>query len=386
MKRVLAGLPYQPTPGSLLRIAGWCGLFFYLSTLFLPRIDITRTQPSQSELNVAIPMMLESDPRWIRDDFGPFAEGANPSIAWVTGSSVYIKKPPRTYYLPELVSDELRQRHGLAVTSYMYTLTGRRPIDTYVMIKDAISRKPNYIVVIINPFWEFNDKALFFRTSVFNQASKQWWNGEDWLMQFTMTSPKNHLFALLGQHIPVIASSHDYFDQLGLRQLALDLDLKKNEITHENSKRQNMQPLHFWMRYDSDFSRPKKIHSREQLDVGNFQEGAISLANTAPTAWPNELIRKSLDALTKSGIPSLIYVAPVSATMSGVDAVAGHERVVLAISSLKSEYEGRRMRIVESIPREVVDTMKFRDYLHPEEAGSLPIFLSDLIYCLASNK
>jgi hypothetical protein len=127
MKRLVADLKYQATWSGLLRIACWCGLFLYLSTLLLPRIPITETFPMQSALHSATPMMLrESDPRWVRDDFSLFPENGIANIAWVAGSSIIIKDKAKRYFLPELVSDDLRRRHSLDFNSYIYAKHGRQ--------------------------------------------------------------------------------------------------------------------------------------------------------------------------------------------------------------------------------------------------------------------
>jgi hypothetical protein len=243
------------------------------------------------------------------------------------------------------------------------------------------------MVITINPFWAYNDKALFFKTSVFNRASTQWWSIDDWAMQLTLSSPRNHLFAFLGKHIPVFASRYNYAHQLKHEGFtALHADLKKHAKLDRESEQIIKQPLQFWMLYGDGIPQPGKLDEGKKFKPESWQEGALSLANTQDTSWPNELLRKTLDAVTQSNIPSLLYVAPVAPAMSDMEAVSAHKEIIFAINTLKKEYERERMRIIEYIPQEVVDTIEFRDHLHLKEPGSLPAYLSDLVYSLESKK
>ncbi len=386
-------LKYHPTPAGLVRILFWTIFFLWLSTEFLPPVKITGISRKHVKSTLVVPMRLNNnDPRWLRDDFLAFPETGVTEVAWITGSSIVIRNQGKTRLLPELVGQNARNSHGLEMKTYMYSQNARRLLDTYTMVKDALLRKPDAMVIIINPFWEYNGKAIFFRPSVFNHGAQLWWNKYDWPMQFMLTSPANHLYSTIGRQIPLVAARLDYARLLrkevgwtaGIAQV--DRGLKKHIRHQPRNKKRLSQSLQFWIMHGDLAPHIGKLDDGGQLDARAWQSTAISLADTHPDSWQDTLLHQLFESVRNSGIPTLVYLAPVSLAMNETYAVSAYNSVSNAFHLLKLEYEGETLKFIERFPKRIKETLVFRDYLHLSSPGALPAYLSDQLLELITSK
>lgn len=374
---------YRPSPVGLIRIAGWCGFFLWLSSLAIPSLGPAVAQSGGH----AVGMLLKgSDPRWIRDGFETFPTSSSPNIAWITGSSAVIRGEADRHYLPDLTVESLRDNYGLEMNAYLYLMNGRRVLDTYSMLKDAVVRRPDVMVVVINPFWDYNPKAIFYRTNLLNHATQLWWNSKDWPLQFLLASPSNHFYGAMGKKIP------NFFSLARHRGLTTDLMkidpvLKRSTAEIRRNEGPSLQPLQFWM-LKGDIApeleaRLSPHWDGNRIDTLKWQSAAIGLADSRPGSWPEKLMRNMFEEITESDIPTLVYVAPISPKLSGERAVAGYETVVKAVRGLKFEYESENLKVIERFPPNVSESLLFRDYLHLADSGALHDYLSGIIYELA---
>jgi hypothetical protein len=338
-----------------------------------------------------------ADPRWVRQDIKTFPKDKYINIVWLDGSASYFLKAGEkgadawasVEFLPDKVNEVLEDKFKVEARILLYLIASRRILDTYTMVLDAVSRKPDAIVLSLDPFWTFNAQAVFFRPSVFNRGAGLWWNSDDWPWLFTLNSPSSHLWNWAGQHFPLLVARHDYQIDLIQRSKALiGTDLKglrdkkaapvKGKVEKNDAQVEFNQPLMFWVLFRTYGGDLSYFFPDGEVNVQAWQTAALRLASNEARTWPYSIVRKTLTTLRNSGIPAFVYIPPVSPEMNNnATAMESYDIVVSAIEELRPEYESDKLRILTHIPKNVVDSMSFQDYLHVDKGGTFPEFLSE---------
>lgn len=379
---VLETFQYQPSPGGLLRIAGWTFLFLVLISValtrptVLPKADLVHMDTGPNDL------------RWVRDDFDLFPKGKDLNVAWLSGSSIVIKNGDN---LPQRVQQLMSSDEGVPTRAFVYSVSARRTLDTYTMVQDALERKPDVMVLVINPFWVFNSKAVFNKQNLFNHAAKLWWNESDWLWQFTLTAPANHLYNLLGRHIPIIADRHHYVryarkESRKLFGVSLIPEAVRPQKKPGNTALKFSQSLQFWLLFKKFNGDIEQFFPKGRSDPMRWQLAAISQADTDLSSWPVEIMHQMLSKIRDSGVRTLLYVAPISPQMRGMGSRNGYNAVLNTMQDLKGEYENEKLRFIVNMPKNITDSIEHRDYLHLREPGELPTLISKQLSELVSTK
>ena len=94
---------------------------------------------------------------------------------------------------------------------------------------------------------------------------------------------------------------------------------------------------------------------------------------------PNLEQERMMRDLVASGVPALVYCAPVAPDLAEFPAAAAaHAEVLKALADLRAAYESPHLRIVVEIPQQITDELSFRDLLHLEATGTgrLPDYLA----------
>ncbi len=401
----LSCLKYEPDWFGLVRIAGWAVLFVALTNLIpVPPVDVPYKKLLE-ETQVTQLNTTGSDPRWVRSDFDTFPRVDDyKNIAWLTSSSVLLLKATEQEggdiwssvdFVPDKVNQILNSKYDVKTKEFLYLIPASRILDTYTMAMDAVVREPDAIVLALDPFWIYNNKAIFYRDPVFNHGARLWWNADDWPMQFVLASPGNHLWNILGQHISLVSLRNDYqvflIDQLK-RLMGKDLkDLSKKTVaTAEKSDKppvKLLQSLRFWLlfrSYDGDLSR---MYRDGEINVTGMQAAAISQTDTGAEAWADTLVKRMLMRLKDSGIPTLVYIAPVSPNMTKPQrALDGYASVLRAFRSYKAMHETESFQILVDFPDEVTSSINFQDYIHLDKGGVFPEYLSGRVSELVNKK
>ena len=376
---------YEPSGWGVVRIAGWFAAFLVLSAVMAP--PRTTELPDHGERMVTM-HTFRNDPRWVRQDLARYpVEPASPSIAWITGSSAFIYGPGLTgterletrELLPERVAERLERDHGVTPRVYLHQLDARRLLDTATMTTDAIRRQPDAMVIVLNPFWSFNDQAIFHRTELMRQGAVLWWNRHDWTRQFLLVPPRTHLEHLVGRCLPLVGDRHDYGDLIDFQGWA------RNMWSRTAPRPQTGPSLIFWVTHrdhDGDISTLREPNGA--LDILAWQATAMAQANPDPSAWPAKILDDLMEQVADSGIPTLVYVAPVSPELrKHPEAAAALDAANAGFTRLAERHQGEGIRFVTSFPPSVLDSLSFEDLLHLDNAGELPAFieqeLSDIL-------
>ncbi|MDB4470719.1 hypothetical protein N9063_00385 [Deltaproteobacteria bacterium] len=393
LEKFLDKFKYSPTFTGLLRVAGWTILFLGLTSAVLPQLPVkTLYQDSLLDTTVTSMMTEKNDLRWVRDDFRSFPKGEHLNVVWISGSSIKLKsggRDSKLEFLPQKIDQLMTDKHGVSTRSYLYSLSGRRLLDTYTMVKDALTRNPDVLVLTINPFWVYNSKAIFLDQEVFNSGAQLWWNKYDWPWQFTLASPSNHLYSLIGRHSVLFSASRDYFALMdsgfkGLVGVGLKPPPQKLAKKHRSKKKKLSQPLKFWLQYQL---RDGYIeHTKLSRSPVVWQAAAISQSNTSPSSWASVILSQILETIKNSNIPTLLYVAPVSPEMKEADALTSYKAIMEEMQKLQRDYDNNNFRFIIGMPSEVEKSIIFRDYLHQSSPGNLPQLLSGKLLELVKQK
>jgi hypothetical protein len=350
-----------------MRIASWAVVFLLLASLLLPsRVPLLAPAPGRL-LPPLVPMLLApGETGWVRSDLTSFSNTADdhPVVAWIAGSSAWVGHPERQpISLPQLVADSLGRDTGLQPSIPFYFQNSRRILDTEVLLGHAISMRPDAIVLTVNPFWAFNNKAVLFKNQLLIHGAGNWWTGRHWPRQLAMVAPRLHVQEHLGRHVARAGRSGE-FQRWVDRSITPSLAPASPRWTGRR-----VQPLAQWIRLGRfDVWPPGRV----PVESHWFWQGAvISQADTDRDTWAARLVGQMLRNLETSGIPTLVYCAPVSPRLAEFPpAAAGHARVLDALVELRSEHQGPRLRIIVELPPEVAEGLAFRDLLHLRQGGA----------------
>lgn len=368
LNRLLNQFEYKSSPTGLIRITLWTLFFLTVISQFLPQKNI-----SLKKEQVALMINRSNSSEWIRSDLKKFPKENDLNIAWVSDSSIILGNKLKKRYLPEIVNYMMASNSEVIPHSFVYSAISGRILDTYGMVNDALAREPDVLVLTLNPFWAYNNKAVFFRKALFNHGAKAWWNSSDWMWQFTLVTPSNHLFNILGRHFSVIANRKKL-----LKKLTPTLT-KFKKIQSKTNQIKFRQPSKFWLLFQSFNGNIEKIYTKRKMNVNAWQLAAISQANTSDETWNSELLNNIMLNIKKSNIPTLIYVAPIASNMTDREALNSYENVLNAVDLLKNRFENDRIKFIISFPDEIYNSLNHRDYLHLKDPGKLPAFLAQQI-------
>lgn len=384
---------------SLVRIAGWTLFFLLILSAILPQTGVRLRYEKEILAQGIYPIMADpADPRWARPDIIPKSERKT-DIIWIAGSSVLI--PPDRFaeegeqtiydHLPARVKDVLKQEYNIETRTRMSMLLARRALDTYTMTLDAISRQPDFMVVILNPFWDLNEQSVFFKRELFNPGISLWAKRGDWRL-VALARPAHMLWALAGSHIPVLRDGYDrmlaFEEMVEKHKLVPDLNLKPKK-TKLFADLKYDQPLTFWIVQRFLDGNTQEIESHPgKFDAKMWQLlNLISMRLDREKGWADHYTNKTLQTISESGIPSLVYLAPLSERVSAQpEAYDKYAQVVQRINEMKKTYEHNNLKIITTLPREVEFSMSHVDFLHMDEPGKLSDFLAGEIAAMIESR
>ena len=371
MNMLTARMSYQPTLWGLLRIAAWTCLFLYLFALVLPAPQPTRTDPISTGRPDVIPMKWEEgDLKWTREN--PDLPGNRTTIAWVADSSAKvigvdpITKSTLVQALPTQIMDLLDRDYNNKLDMLFYYTKARREAETYAMLLEAISHKPDVLVLTLNPFWVYNQYAFAQADSLFGTALNNRGLSSDHLVFASfLVNPRDTAYSLVGNHFRL------FRDNLGYHRLFVH-DTSSSATRKSSDKPNELIDVYF--KYPLDF----------WLDMGGRWHGdrvrkLMRVSNPEKAYWNRYFLRLELERLTEAGIPTFIYLAPVSPELMTNQAdVDGYLAVMDALQRFFANAPSN-IRFDLKIPPEIIGSIKFGDLYHYKDSGMLPDYLASKI-------
>ncbi len=368
-EKPLSYLKPDITADSITRIILWTLLFLGIAHFHAPKV--TPQLPYAEEMaaqNLTPLSAATSDPRWSRNDLETLPEN---SIAWVAGSSIAVNPHEDGDYL--FLPSQIKTNNPQYVSIKM----ARRMLDTYTMVKDTIARKPAGMVIVLNPFWDLQDTASFFKTNLMNKGAALWANPQDFHFLPLLSSPGNILWAAVGHRHNLIGNGYDY---LKIAQSEFMAKPKK-KIQKETSETLTYnQPTLFWM-----MNRYNEGKNFTDFDAKAWQAEVMAQNNVSQSKWGMKLLENMISAIEKSEIPTIIYIAPTSPALARSPAREAYQTIIGEINFMMQQEDASNIDYVQ-IPQSVINSMDYIDYLHVRSSGQLPAFLARQISAMMEGK
>lgn len=395
LKRIinpLGLLDYQASWLGLLHIFLWTVFFLLLARLVFPELPMVLNFERRltKDTSVSPMFLLWGQPGWLRKDFETFPKSEQANIAWVGESSVNLREKGKKG-ISDLMSlaatRTFNEKYGYAPNIYTYTVHSRKALDLHTLVKDAIARNPDMLVITINPFWDYNSSSIFYRNQVFKVGAKRWWNAQDWPKQFLMAAPTDHFYNAAGQYIPLMMAPAQYSRSLhkyskgwfGSGEVKKYNALTRKKNRHKENYRH---AFDLWFR-DNEEKMTETGEDTADKKPHNRQSKVMALNVSSHSHVAKDLIGEMFETLEASGIPALIYLDPIAEILFKYpDSRAGYQYVKNALTAHQSKYQSEKIGFIIDFPSEVYESLSFRDYIHLSDAGMLPEFLTDKMHGL----
>jgi hypothetical protein len=371
---------YIPSWPGIARIAGWILLFLLLLNLSFRQVPYLKMYGESDAGRIEYMMTHEEEPHWVREVPGEFPQGPAPNVVWVGGSGMRLSlKKTKPTFLPNLVFDQVSERYDADARVWMYYIQAGRSLDTFTAALDGVSRKPDAIFLEINPVWVFGKLKFYGFTNLLNGGARLWRSHENLALQMLVAAPGNHLWNNAGRYLPRVspAASRSLSTRLnqyltrpgGNRGSGMDKGLLVKDSFS--------QPPVFWLRNTMTEQDLAAYEVSASPRASKIQGGVMMHAGTTENAWPEFLFRKQLEAVRDSGIPAIIYLAPVSPeNIVSPELRAAYDNIQAKLRLIKTEYMGDNMTIIVDYPPEVLASITQKDYIHMTDPGRFPEFLA----------
>lgn len=360
---------------SIVRIHVWVILALAVSSIVITDRDV---DSSTTRWNLIIDSEDTRDVGLDRNDPRGFLSNEtskdNFDIAWIGGSTLQNIDTDYYRFLPDIAGDVIGSVNGKPVDVDIFFLSAMRTFDEYVALLAAIDTKPDLIVLTINPLWILNDGAiqswdnLDGRTAALI-ASRP----EAWKVGLQLLSPTDAAWGLAGSRIPAIEqrwsfapSARDLVDDWDLldRSVPPEATAQQSELAHIRSLRA---PLNFWGEYR--YPRPG---ANVVPDLAWFKQSVTTGGIVNDT-----ILSMMAAAIRDSGIPTYIYVAPISPDSLAYpeieEALFDVER---GLDRHFEEFAGPMVSFNPTSLSRVIDPLPFNNLVHTANADPLGEFLA----------
>lgn len=398
---------YKATPAGIFRIALWALLFLVIAGLYLPQKE--RDMPfAENAKGLAItPLItLPSDPAFINDEAQQVK--ADLKIAWISDSSSVIYKPGAKFLdfatmgqnalLPVETLNTLKTLGVHNPHIDLYIRLSLRSLESYTLTQLALARDADLIVLTLNPFFVFNNHAIFKGDSHFARASQTWMaDRSTWSWLPLLPSPSDHFWALLGRHFDIFsrapAFAEDIHDTKNMLWSAVFPALKgKDNKSPRPESAQNLKEnaMIFWVtqRYlKGDMS--KLVNDKNEAVNSKWYRQLIRLTELNETSFNHAILIRTLEQIKASGKMALIYLAPVSENLRDDEAAwTSYLAIKAELEKLKRLYDSEKMMLVVNMEPEVLKNTVFAkdDDVHLNDSGKLSAFLASQIQKLTQTR
>ena len=322
-------------------------------------------------------MLSNRDPRGFRDDVAG-RKGDRFRIAWIGGSSLKVRKRKgespyrwlKDTYIPVEVRNRLEEKWGRKVDVVFYFADAQRIFDSYLCLLHSLEQNPDLIVLTVNPFWSFNDKAVSFRSHLFESAPVSAW---PWILQ--LGRPADLIAGRASLLFRVVRDRLDIHRALFPSFLDVDSQPAQEEQSSENKHRRVedllslSQPIVFWVHHEH-------WSGQDRADVVEWQRAAMHYGSEDAQGMSNVILESVFETLAEAEIPALVYMSPVSFEVLSDDLLslklAAAEAILAGHKSVERE---TGLKVLSDNPTHVLPGVKFRDLLHPTDVQPLSSYL-----------
>jgi hypothetical protein len=382
-------LGYTPSWRSLVRVGLWflVGLVAINAVVPDQRRDLTTDRYNAAAPDAWVRSITaeRGDPR----GFTPTTNDGVFKIAWIGGSEIQSINKGSYTFLPMAVRRHLTTVDGRPVSIDMYFVSGMRLVDEYAAVGAAIADGVDLVVVSLNPVWVLNDLAVqgwdnfngtLVRTNVTRPAA--------WPLVASLVGPGDALWSLAADELGFVDDRYQWGQRLQARvdELSVLRDpapaapgagtARPSEL---DRIREMTIPVEFWSTYAPTVDPSAPLAERQ---AALFERSASSRST-----FNDDVLDRIGDAVTKSGIPTLVYTAAVS------DAVLDDPRIATQLETIErrladhaSAFDSTRVRYEPQTIARRAPGMKFNDVVHVADLGPLAnVMTSDVCKLLTAT-
>lgn len=401
---------YQPSWLGCLRIFIWSVLFLILAGSILPEHKmVIPFEDNVQALSITPMITLPSDPMFIRKKDSIVHQDKKPKIAWISDSSSVLYKPGAKFLdFSKMAENELLPVKVLTYLNVngfpnaqmdLYLRLSLRSLEAYTLTIAALEQKPDMVVLTLNPFFVFNDHAIFKGKSHFPRASKIWsghWENGALILLFC--APRDHFWNLIISKFNIFTKAPAYAQDIAKQKHKLwyavfpELNglLNQTEITQHSEEKLKENALIFWVvqRQLKGDIRPLVNEKNEAINAIWYRQ-LIRLSALNDISWNSVLLDMILQAIQQSGVKAVLYLAPVSQELhQDITAWERYEKIKEKLNEIAKRYGDENINIITNIPNEVLKDAVFvkDDGVHMQAEGDLDIFLARQIAKATSSQ
>ena len=379
----------RPLP--LLRIACWTGLFLWLIPTFVHPCELREVIQFQEYVDpaqmVCVPITYHSTNGFRRDIAAKKADEFR--YAWIGGSSLLVSRPSPDgreddiRFLPTLVQPLLQKTGGRRPFALMYSLQAGRLYDEYLCVLDALSHQPDLLVVELSPVWVYCDKDISFWPNLYADGVRLIPpRPQDWAYYLLLTSPSKMAEGALSPVFSVVNDRYRYyyrFVQLVQRggglahQAAMQPAGDTGQPASPRQSRLWTMPIAFWFMNELEYDRfPDPSVWQEQI--------LLHYCNTSAATANADILDMMLRAIRDSGVPTLIYTAPLNPeAMRNPQVLARIETINAALNHLADSVSNPAVCFWLTNPNHPLKPEDYFDNLHVKSPEKFVEQLADRI-------
>lgn len=285
-------------------------------------------------------------------------------IGWVGASSVQVRTPEGERFYPQIIRERVSEIDARPLEIDMYFLSGMRIWDEYMALLAAISDDVDLLVVTLNPMWVFNDDAITGWNNLGPSGARDLLSEpQAWPYAPLVITPSEALLGTVGHQFEAIDGHWSYGQALRKRiadWTPLDRsqppvsDGEPSELATVTAMRN---PINFWWAYRNARPTGMTTEGNHAWELNNANPDGRTF-NKAVVGW-------MADAVVDSGIPTLVYLAPIASSSLEDprvdDALAGIEA---RLAEYTDDFEADHVHFEHlSLSREL-PYLEFRDLIH----------------------
>jgi hypothetical protein len=278
------------------------------------------------------------DPRGFRRmDSHPGREGFR--IAWISGSGTQVIWPLSApdgkvdinEFMPMYVQPKVSARIAKDVDIFLYVLQAGTPLDKYFAVNDALSRGADLIIYEVNPIYDFLGVVSSLRQNLFATAARRMFSSYRVASRvLSLAMPMDVIAALVQYRLPAIGDRWSYY-QLLSRYLAISIPKvastsKRVDPTSPQAKiAAASDSWNFWPAYGNQKPRDsacQRANLAGQKDWCTHVEAALAASAPDASRGSAEITDGNIRLVLASGIPSIVYLSPISSSTRREPALA----------------------------------------------------------------
>lgn len=293
-------------------------------------------------------------------------------VVWIGGSSLQIWSESedgamRPEFIPNLIDRTAAFPVRKEARVMMYLMVGARMYDLYLCVLHSLEQQPDCIVLALNPCWACNDQAISFWTNLYPDAVRYLpARPADYLLYAALAGPAPSAEGAFASFLPGLDSRYANLTVRANRVRA-DWGALLRDSFGVSSFRETPgvlieQPFDYWAAHE--------LGALSEEEGQEFRQKQILSHYVRPEACPLStfVMSRLLRVAAGSGVPTLIYLAPVKQSVRRVPemeaALTGTKRW---LEGFRPQLDGSAVHVETCSAVWPIPDHEFRDLLHLAE-------------------